>query len=438
VTNDTACNIADMVIRNTLPDGSISAPIQCISDDTGLPTNALLDGASCHGTLLETVNVCAGGVATDTLNVVAATGHGAAQGSASANVTVPTCTPTNTPTITPTNTPTPTATPGPSGLLVLKECPSTASGGSTITCSFQVSNLSSTETVTGIQVSNNEKFDLNITGPWDCFIGPSIVTSLGPNASCNGTLTETAPACNVVANYAFTDQILAVGTYSGSPRYGYSPDVTVQILACTPTPTNSPTPGAGTPSATPTVTPTNTPTGTATYTPTVTPTGNTPTPTKTFTPSRTPTITNTFPPTLTVTRTPTRTPTAGVPVTVTRTPTPRPSCGTILTGTIRNAAGSPLAINGVVWFQLSSNGNAACCVPPFQVGPQPPITYTLTNGTIQGAAFLVGNRCISPPGSCFLETVIDRNGNIVLRKNVFVDGATANVGTLPSCVPTSR
>jgi hypothetical protein len=439
VINNTNCPMINLVVQNTVG-GVTSPPLQCISDITGLVTTSLADGESCSnapGGLIETVNVCEGGVMTDTLHAQGATGGGVAQGTASQSVTVPSCTPTNTPTITPTNTPTRTPTPGPSGLGVSKLCPASANAGEAISCSFTVTNLSFTETIENLVVYNVEISNGSLpTGPWPCYpiSGPGPTTTLAPQAQCIGNVIETAATCNPGTNYSFSDLISASGDFEGSTRFGNSSTVNVTILACTPTPTVTPTPGAGTPSATPTLTPTNTPTGTATNTPTNTPTGTITPPTNTPTLTRTATI----PPTLTVTRTPTKTPTASVPVTVTRTPTPRPSCGTTLFGTIRNAAGSPLAINGVVWFQLSGNANASCCQPPFQVGPQPPITYTLTNGQIVGAAFLIGNDCLQPAGSCYLETVIDRNGAVVLRKNVAVGGVTQNVGTLPSCVPRSH
>ena len=121
------------------------------------------------------------------------------------------------------------------------------------------------------------------------------------------------------------------GTYNCYvPIYGYT--YSLDVLAPTPTPTNTPT-NTKTPTNTPTntKTPTNTPTPTNTQTPTNTTTS---TPTNTETPTQTPTNTNT--PTPTNTETPTQTPTN------TNTPTPTntntPSVTPTNTGTPTNTS----------------------------------------------------------------------------------------------------
>lgn len=444
VFNDNDSEVTSLSVQNVVPypGGPNSAPIPCLLDGT-TPTTTLIAGDSCTGSVEETApDLSCGTSYTDRL-----TAHGSIevsgsprsiQGGDTASVTIGACTPTNTPTDTPTVTPTSTPTPAPAGLSVTKSCPPTAVPGEAVSCTYTVVNTSPLYTVFNLLVYNVELIPNTFTGPWPCYAaGPTPVTSLAPLAECSGVVVETAPACNPVTSYAYTDQVTANGTHSCFPDicfdYGQSNVVSVSVPACTPTPTNTPTitPGG------PTLTSTNTPTGTPTNTPTVT--GTPPTATNTPTRTPTPTVTPTRPSTPTFTNTPAATATA-IPATPTPsvTPTPRPNCGTILTGTVRNAAGSTTAVNGVVWFQLSGNADATCCVPPFQIGPAPPITYRVVNGTLQGAALLIGNDCLQPSGTCYLETVIDRNGTVVLRRNVKVEGSTADIGSLPSCIPRSR
>jgi hypothetical protein len=108
---------------------------------------------------------------------------------------------------------------------------------------------------------------------------------------------------------------------------------------------------------------------------------------------------------------------------------------TTLTGQARDAAGNPTTINGVIWFTLSQNGNVLAsggCGGPYQIGPGAPITFTLTSGTIQGGASIVGNDCISPANTYYIEMIIDSNGGIVARRNVTITGASADIGSLPT------
>jgi hypothetical protein len=94
--------------------------------------------------------------------------------------------------------------------------------------------------------------------------------------TCGGVINETAPGCET-SNCNFTDRVSGAGVDTGV-NVSASTGGIVEVLACTPTPTDTPT---NTPTDTPTNTPTDTPTGTPTDTPTDTPTNtptNTPTP----------------------------------------------------------------------------------------------------------------------------------------------------------------
>jgi hypothetical protein len=169
------------------------------------------------------------------------------------------------------------------GMGITKSCPATVPPGSAFQCTFTVQNLDPVGSVTSLAVTNQVPFPGGPIAPTACNQGGSPVTTLGPNGTptdtCNGTIDETAPPCGA-ADAFFTDQIAATGN-DGGPVFASTTN-SVQILACTPTPTNTPT-------DTPTNTPTNTPTGTPTNTPTNTPTD---------TPTNTPTTPQTAPPTV--------------------------------------------------------------------------------------------------------------------------------------------
>ena len=204
---------------------------------------------------------------------------------------------------------TPTPTPGTTttGFSVTKTCLSAADPGSIFTCTFTVQNLDPANSVTNLLVTNTYPFPGGATTPVSCLQGNTAVTVLAPHGAaggadtCHGSVDETAPSCTG-SNFFVSDEIDASGNDEGAqtPVSG-SASQSVQIHACTPTPTvtrtASPTPTrtpSPTPSSTPTVTPTFTPTRTRTNTPTVTPTNtSTPTPTPTLTPTPTVTPTNT-------------------------------------------------------------------------------------------------------------------------------------------------
>jgi hypothetical protein len=138
-------------------------------------------------------------------------------------------------------------------------------------------------------------------------------------------------AVNITITGVSNDADISFGTIGTNGSCSNVPDP-VTGVACTPTPTSTPT-------NTPTSTPTNTPTVTPTNTPTLTPT-STPTPTPTNTPTNTPTLTPTptSTPTATLTNTPTVTPTS----TVTNTPEAVLSCTRVAPTAEMKAIGSSL------------------------------------------------------------------------------------------------
>ena len=149
------------------------------------------------------------------------------------------------------------------GLAVTKTCPTTASPGGSITCTFSVTNQNAVNGVNNLTVTNQVPFPAGPITAVQCLQGGNPVTTLGTNgsatAACTGSVLETAPACGG-SNIFFTDQIAASGQDAGNPLLIASGAATnaVLILACTPTPTPTNTP-VNTPTDTPTNTPTNTP-----------------------------------------------------------------------------------------------------------------------------------------------------------------------------------
>jgi hypothetical protein len=154
------------------------------------------------------------------------------------------------------------------GLAVTKSCPPTADPGTSIPCTFSITNQDTQHGVITLAVTNQVPLPGGPITPVDCTQGGSPVTTLGVNGTatdtCTGAATETAPACTGSSQF-FTDQISATGEdegVTGLPVSGAASN-SVLIPACTPTPT---------PTNTPTPTPTNTPTTVDTSTPTNTPT----------------------------------------------------------------------------------------------------------------------------------------------------------------------
>lgn len=110
---------------------------------------------------------------------------------------------------------------------------------------------------------------------------------------------------------------------------------------------------------------------------------------------------------------------------------------TTLTGTIKDAGGNP--ITGTLWLELSQTVNVNSgggCGGPYTIGPNNPVTFTLTNGVITGPGggpySVVGNDCATPSTSFYKLTAINTSGTFALRKNVSITGASVDIGTLPA------
>jgi len=148
------------------------------------------------------------------------------------------------------------------GIPTTKTCPATAAPGSQITCTYLVTNVDTQHGVINLAVTNQVPFPGGPIVPIDCLQAGSPVTTLGAagsgTESCGGDVLETAPPCDPAGNVFFTDRVSATGEdagVTGLPVDGAASG-SVLILACTPTPTNTP---INTPTNTPPNTPTNTP-----------------------------------------------------------------------------------------------------------------------------------------------------------------------------------
>lgn len=192
------------------------------------------------------------------------------------------------------------------GLIIVKTCPgSFVEPGATFTCTFSVTNRDTSAIVEDLTLQNTWQ-GVTTTG-YLCYqagVAVDVLSVRGTsNDRCTGSIDEVAPACGASAT-SWQDRLEGFGTdFIFGAAYGIGTGA-IQMIACTPTPTNTPT-------VTPTPTVTQTPTNTPTATPTITPGGptNTPTRTATNTPTRTPTITPGGP-TVTPTGTPLVIPTA--------------------------------------------------------------------------------------------------------------------------------
>jgi hypothetical protein len=110
-----------------------------------------------------------------------------------------------------------------------------------------------------------------------------------------------------------------------------------------------------------------------------------------------------------------------------------PSLATTLTGIVRDAQGNLMVIDGTIWFEISQTTNvlAGACGGPYQVAPVAPIVFTLTDGEIEAGATIVGNDCMNPANTYYKEVVINDQGDVVLRRNVVITGASIDIGTAP-------
>ncbi|HEY6021083.1 MAG TPA: hypothetical protein VIY48_14595, partial [Candidatus Paceibacterota bacterium] len=108
-----------------------------------------------------------------------------------------------------------------------------------------------------------------------------------------------------------------------------------------------------------------------------------------------------------------------------------------LTGTVRDAAGNALLVNGKIWFVISQNANVIAgggCGGPYAISPGTPDVFTLVNGAIQGSPTIPGQSCISPSNTFYNMSVITDDGVLVLRRNVVIDGASVDIGALAAPV----
>ncbi len=262
-----------------------------------------------------------------------------------------------------------------SALLVItvdKTCPSDTLPGATFVCTFVVTNLDNSATITSLTVTNKHPIGMAPVAV-DCKQGGIPVTTLSAhgtaNDSCTGSVMETAQDCTTGIDI---DRIDITGFNSSCACTLDNFDQTGPTVAtCTPTPSSA----TNTPTVTPTLTPTPTPTetntpGGPTDTPTLTPT-NTPTIVSTATPTPTRTPTGTVTPTRTVTNTPTRTPT--------RTPTVTPTGNCVFSVSI--APGGPTtsvtntswcnSITVVNWVDYTVNSGTCTGTPTAQTGIMP-------------------------------------------------------------------
>jgi hypothetical protein len=147
------------------------------------------------------------------------------------------------------------------GFLVHKSCPSDAfNPGDVVRCSYTITN---SDTTSGIYIDNvRNTFAGTVTDNLICT--EVFLTARGSSgSSCSGTIDETMPSCGL-SNTSEQDTVEVFG--SDAPGGLWIGRAFVNLSACTPTPSNTPT-------ITPTATPT--PTATLTNTPTFTPTPNT-------------------------------------------------------------------------------------------------------------------------------------------------------------------
>ena len=103
---------------------------------------------------------------------------------------------------------------------------------------------------------------------------------------------------------------------------------------------------------------------------------------------------------------------------------------TLLVGTIRDARGNLMIIDGSIWFQINQNGSAlpGACGGPFEITPMLPSVYTLVDGEIAAGSYITGNDCITPMNTYYRVDVVSEDGVIVLRRSLIVTGDTFDIG----------
>lgn len=115
---------------------------------------------------------------------------------------------------------------------------------------------------------------------------------------------------------------------------------------------------------------------------------------------------------------------------------------TTLSGTIVDAQGN--GINGILTLQLPvpaqfNINNAGCGGGTSQLIQNGLVTYSIVNGNIQSGPPLFDVNCLQPANLFYIATAYDRAGNLIMRGNYVITGASFNIGTAtPTTVTTSN
>lgn len=102
---------------------------------------------------------------------------------------------------------------------------------------------------------------------------------------------------------------------------------------------------------------------------------------------------------------------------------------TNLTGTFKHPDGS--LANGKLILRLSQaaklSDNSAQIVPLVKI-------FAVTNGALEGSAFVYGNDVLLPTGTYYVARLVDSNNNLLFEQKWSITGANLDLGTL---TPTS-
>ncbi len=114
-----------------------------------------------------------------------------------------------------------------------------------------------------------------------------------------------------------------------------------------------------------------------------------------------------------------------------------PIRATTLTGTINYP--NSTALTGRIFFTLSQQGaqlTTGSCGGPAVLVPTTAVIFSITAGSIQGGAAVVGNDCIAPAQTYYTVAVYDGQNNRLFSQNWIITGSTIDIGTiLPVIVP---
>jgi hypothetical protein len=101
------------------------------------------------------------------------------------------------------------------------------------------------------------------------------------------------------------------------------------------------------------------------------------------------------------------------------------AAATSLSGTFKNPDGS--FVNGKIIFLLSQparlNDQSAQIVPMVKI-------FAVTNGALEGGAFVYGNDVLVPGGTYYLVRLVDSNNNLLFEQKWSISGVSLNLGTL--------